>query len=159
MKRIFALILGIFLWLNVVPTALAENTRLVPCAESSVFVERVQNAADSYYTTKPLRAYSRLLCGEDGLPHLVLDRLSLALDVLTPIVIFLYIAGWIGWTGRSYLRAIQKLGSQEEKEIFIDIPLFVKSMVLAFLWPASAVQEFLSGDLVNKDEEIPISIR
>lgn len=30
MKRIFALILVIFLWLNVVPTALAENTTLVP---------------------------------------------------------------------------------------------------------------------------------
>ncbi|MEH2184104.1 Photosystem I reaction center subunit III [Nostoc sp.] len=159
MKRVFALILGIFLWLNIAPTALAENTILVPCAESSTFVERVQNAADSYYTTKPLKAYSRLLCGEDGLPHLVLDRFSLALDVLIPIVIFLYIAGWIGWTGRSYLRAIQKLGSQEEKEIFIDVPLFVKCMILAFLWPASAVQEFLSGDLVNKDEEIPISIR
>ncbi|MBN3942456.1 MAG: Photosystem I reaction center subunit III [Nostoc sp.] len=159
MKRIFALILVIFLWLNVVPTALAENTRLVPCAESSAFVERVQNAPDSYYTTKPLKAYSRLLCGEDGLPHLVLDRLSLALDVLIPITIFLYIAGWIGWTGRSYLRTIQKLGSPEEKELFIDLPLFVKCMILAFAWPASAVQAFLSGELVAKDEEIPISIR
>ncbi|MDZ7959207.1 MAG: Photosystem I reaction center subunit III [Aulosira sp. DedQUE10] len=159
MKRIFALILVIFLWLNVVPTALAENTILVPCAESPAFIERVQNAPDSYYTTKPLKAYSQLLCGEDGLPHLVLDRLSLAIDVLIPITIFLYIAGWIGWTGRSYLRAIQKLGSQEEKEIFIDLPLFIKSMALAFVWPASALQEFQSGDLVAKDEEIPISIR
>ena len=159
MKRLFALILVIFLWLNVVPAALAENTTLVPCAESPAFVERLQNAPDSYYTTKPLKAYSRLLCGEDGLPHLVLDRLSLALDVVTPIVIFLYIAGWIGWTGRSYLRAIQKLGSPEEKELFIDLPLFVKFMLLALLWPVSAVQEFTSGDLVNKDEEIPISVR
>ncbi|MEH2358645.1 Photosystem I reaction center subunit III [Nostoc sp.] len=159
MKRIFTLVLVIILWLGIITSALAENTTLVPCAESSAFVERVQNAPDSYYTTKPLKAYSQLLCGEDGLPHLVLDRLSLALDVLIPIVIFLYIAGWIGWTGRSYLRAIQKLGSPEEKELFIDLPLFVKCMILAFLWPASAVQEFISGDLVNKDEEIPISIR
>ncbi|MHC5936563.1 Photosystem I reaction center subunit III [Nostoc sp.] len=159
MKRIFTLVLVIILWLGIITSALAENTTLVPCAESSAFVERVQNASDSYYTTKPLKAYSQLLCGEDGLPHLVLDRLSLALDVLIPIVIFLYIAGWIGWTGRSYLRAIQKLGSPEEKELFIDLPLFVKCMILAFVWPASAVQEFLSGDLVAKDEEIPISIR
>jgi len=159
MKRIFSLIAVIFLWLSVVPTALAKNTTLVPCAESPAFIERVQNAADSYYTTKPLKAYSQLLCGADGLPHLVLDRFSLALDVLTPIVIFLYIAGWIGWTGRSYLRAIQKFSSPEEKELFIDMPLFIKSMILAFMWPVSAVQEFRSGDLVAKDEEIPISIR
>jgi photosystem I subunit III len=159
MKRIFALILAIFLWFSIVPAASAENTTLVPCAESPAFVERMQNAPDSYYTTKPLKAYSRLLCGDDGLPHLVLDRLSLALDVLTPIAMFLYIAGWIGWTGRSYLRAIHKQDSPEEKELFIDMPIFLTSMIMAFLWPLSAVKEYTNGELTAKDEEIPISIR
>jgi photosystem I subunit III len=159
MKRIFALILTIFLWFSVVPAASAENTTLVPCAESPAFVERMQNAPDTYYTTKPLKAYSRLLCGDDGLPHLVLDRLSLAFDVLTPILMFLYIAGWIGWTGRSYLRAIHKLDSPEEKELFIDMPIFLTSMIMAFLWPVSAIKEYTSGELAANDEEIPISIR
>ncbi len=159
MKQIFALILAVFLWFSSTPSVLAENTNLVPCAESSAFVERVQNAPDSYYTTKPLQAYSRLLCGEDGLPHLALDRFSLALDILIPFVMFFYIAGWIGWTGRSYLRTIHKQGFQEEKELFIDVVIFGTCMVKSLAWFLLAVQEFRSGDLVAKDEEIPISIR
>ncbi|MEH1922700.1 hypothetical protein [Nostoc sp.] len=54
--------------------------------------------------------------------------------------------------GIAYLRTIEKLGSPEEKELFINLPVFVKCMILAFAWPASAVQEFLSGELVTKDE-------
>ena len=160
MKRLFfALLLASFVWINFVPVAFAENTTLVTCKESPAFVERMQNAPDSYYTTKPFQAYSRLLCGEDGLPHLVLDRLNLAFDVIAPITMFLYIAGWIGWSGRSYLVVIRKQGAGEEKELFIDIGLFVGCMVKALIWPMLAVKEFLSGELVAKDDEIPISIR
>jgi photosystem I subunit III len=159
MKRLFALILAFFLWVNIVPSALAENKTLVPCSESPAFLELVKNAPDGYYTTKPFKAYSNLLCGEDGLPHLPLDRLSLAFDVITPIAMFFYIAGWIGWSGRSYLIAIRKQGAGEEKELFIDMPLFVSCMLMAFAWPAAALKEFLSGELVAKDEEIPISVR
>lgn len=119
----------------------------------------MQNAPDSYYTTKPFQAYSELLCGEDGLPHLVLDRLNLAFDLMAPITLFLYIAGWIGWSGRSYLVAIRKEGAGEEKELFIDIALFVSCMLKALMWPMLAIKEFLSGELVAKDDEIPISIR
>ncbi|BAY85970.1 photosystem I reaction center protein PsaF subunit III [Calothrix parasitica NIES-267] len=160
MKRLFfALLLATYLWINFVPVALAENTMLVPCKDSPAFIERMQNAPDSYYTTKPFQAYSQLLCGEDGLPHLVLDRLNLAFDVIAPITMFLYIAGWIGWSGRSYLIAIRKEGAGEEKELFIDVALFVGCMVKALMWPMLAVKEFLSGELVAKDDEIPISIR
>lgn len=160
MKRIFfALLLTSFFWINFIPTALAENTTLVPCKDSPAFIERMQNAPDSYYTTKPFQAYSQLLCGEDGLPHLVLDRLNLAFDVMAPITMFLYIAGWIGWSGRSYLIAIRKEGAGEEKELFIDVALFVSCMLKALMWPLLAVKELLSGELVAKDDEIPISIR
>ncbi len=160
MKRLFfALILASYLWMNFVPVALAENTTLIPCKDSPAFIERMQNAPESYYTTKPFQAYSRLLCGEDGLPHLVLDRLNLAFDVVVPIAMFLYIAGWIGWSGRSYLIAITKEGAGEEKELFIDLALFVSCMVKALMWPMLAVKELLSGELVAKDDEIPISIR
>ncbi|MEM7553854.1 MAG: Photosystem I reaction center subunit III [Cyanobacteria bacterium P01_A01_bin.84] len=160
MKRLsFVLLLTNFLGINFVPAALAENARLVPCKESSAFLERMQNAPDSYYTTQPFKAYSQLLCGEDGLPHLVLDRLNLVFDVLTPIVMFLYIAGWIGWSGRSYLIAIRKEGAGEQKELFIDKLLFINCMLKALIWPILAVKELLSGELVAKDDEIPISIR
>ena len=133
MKRLyFALILASYLWMNFVPVALAENTTLIPCKDSPAFIERMQNAPESYYTTKPFQAYSRLLCGEDGLPHLVLDRLNLAFDVVVPIAMFLFIA---------------------------DLALFVSCMVKALMWPMLAIKEFLSGELVAKDDEIPISIR
>lgn len=159
MKRIFALILAIFIWFSAVSTALAENTTLVPCYKSPAFVERMKNAPDSYYTTMPLKAYSQLLCGEDGLPRIALDRLSLAVDVAIPIAIFLYTAGFIGWSGRSYLQAIKKQNKAEEKELFIDVPLFISCMVMALFWPLAAIKELLAGELVAKDEEIPISIR
>ncbi len=160
MKRIaLSLILAIFLCFSVVPSALAENKNLVPCSESPAFIERMNNAPDSYYTTKPFQAYSKLLCGDDGLPHLPLDRLSLAVDVVIPIVMFLYIAGWIGWTGRSYLISIRKEGAGEEKELFIDMPLFARCMMMSLTWPLLAFKELLSGELVAKDEEIPVSVR
>jgi photosystem I subunit 3 len=46
-----------------------------------------------------------LLCGADGLPHLIADgRPSHAGEFVLPAVLFLYIAGYIGWSGRSYLQ-------------------------------------------------------
>jgi photosystem I subunit III len=159
MKRIFALIIAIALCFSVVPSALAENATLKPCSETPAFIERAKSAPDSYYTTKPFQAYSQLLCGDDGLPHLPLDRLNLAIDVIIPMGMFLYIAGFIGWSGRSYLLAIQKQGAGEQKELFIDVPLFFSCMVVALMWPLAAIKEYLSGELVAKDDEIPISIR
>ncbi|NJL67781.1 MAG: Photosystem I reaction center subunit III [Microcoleus sp. SM1_3_4] len=160
MKRISTFILGIFCLVKILfRLALAENKALVPCSQSTAFVELMKNAPDGYYTTKPFRAYSQLLCGDDGLPHLVLDRLSFAIDVLIPIGIFLYIAGFIGWTGRCYLGFIRKSDAPELKELFIDIPLFIASLSIALLWPLAAFKDFVSGDLVAKDEEIPISVR
>lgn len=159
MKYIFALFLALTIWLHITPTALAENTTLVPCYKSPAFVERVKNAPDSYYTTKPLKAYSQLLCGEDGLPRIALDRLSLTIDVLIPIAIFIYTAGLIGWSGRSYLQAIKKQGMAEEKEIFIDIPLFISCVLMSLLWFVLAFKELMTGELTAKDEEIPISVR
>ena len=158
-KHLFTLILIIFLWSNIIPPSLAENTNLIPCSQSPAFIERMENAPDSYYYNKPFKAYSNLLCGEDGLPHLPLDRLSLAVDISIAFGMFFYITGWIGWTGRSYLLALRKQGAGEEKEIFIDVPLFVGCMLASLTWPLLAIKEFLSGELVAKDSEISISPR
>lgn len=72
---------------------------------------------------------------------------------------FFYITGWIGWTGRSYLLALRKQGAGEEKEIFIDVPLFIGCMLASLTWPLLVIKEFLSGELVAKDSEITISAR
>jgi len=43
-------------------------------------------------------ARSELLCGSDGLPHLIADgRWSHAAEFIFPGFGFIYISGWIGW--------------------------------------------------------------
>jgi photosystem I subunit III len=109
---------------------------------------------------KRFARYSQALCGPEGLPHLIVDgRLDRAGDFLIPGVLFLYIAGWIGWVGRAYLIAIKKGSDTEEKEIIIDVPLAVSCMLGGFAWPAAALGEFTSGKLLAKDNEITVSPR
>jgi len=162
MRRLFALILAICLWFNFAPAANALGADLVPCSESSAFAQRAQVArnttADPQSGQKRFERYSQAYCGPEGLPHLIVDgRLDRAGDFLIPSILFLYIAGWIGWVGRAYLQTIKKQGGDvEQKEIQIDVPLALPIMLSGFAWPAAAIKELLSGELTAKDEEIPI---
>jgi photosystem I subunit 3 len=72
---------------------------------------------------------------------------------------FLYIAGWIGWAGRSYLQAISGEKSPETKEIIIDVPLAMKCSLGAAAWPLAAFKEAASGEMFAKDDEITVSPR
>ncbi|MGV0026995.1 Photosystem I reaction center subunit III [Phormidesmis priestleyi] len=166
MNKLFLLLLTFLSALSISFTdlspALAVNTTLVPCGESAAFQQRRENAPkNNYYYTKPFEAYSsELLCGkDDGLPHLPLDRLNLAFDVLAPFSLFLYVAGFIGWSGRAYLLTSNKADKPEEMEIFINLPLAISSIVQGLLWPLLALKEFFSGELTAKDSEIPVSPR
>jgi photosystem I subunit 3 len=165
MRSLCALILAICLWFNFAPPAQALGADLVPCSESSAFQARVATArnttADPESGKKRFERYSQALCGPEGLPHLIVDgRLDRAGDFLIPSVLFLYIAGWIGWVGRSYLQAIKKEGTDVElKEVIIEVPRAISLMLSGFAWPAAAIKELLSGELTAKDEEIPISPR
>jgi photosystem I subunit 3 len=162
MRRLLALVLAMSLWVTCVPAASAYN--LVPCSESAAFQQRAKNArpttADPESGKKRFERYSEALCGEDGLPHLIVDgRLDRAGDFLIPSILFLYIAGWIGWVGRSYLQAIKSDKNPEEKEIIIDVPLAVQKMLTGFLWPLAALGEITSGKMFAKDNEITVSPR
>jgi photosystem I subunit 3 len=164
MQRLFALILAICLWFNFAAPAKALGANLVPCKDSPAFQELAENArnttADPNSGKKRFERYSRALCGPEGYPHLIVDgRLNHAGDFLIPSILFLYIAGWIGWVGRAYLQAIQKLPSTEQKEIQIDLGVALPILTTGFAWPAAAVKEFLSGELTAKDEEITVSPR
>lgn len=165
MRSLFALILVIGLWFNFAPSAKALGADLVPCSQSPAFQARVETArnttSDPESGKKRLERYSQALCGSEGLPHLIVDgRLDRAGDFLIPSVLFLYIAGWIGWVGRAYLQAIKKEGGDVElKEVIIDVPKALSIVLSGFAWPAAAVKELLSGELTAKDEEIPISPR
>jgi photosystem I subunit 3 len=116
-------------------------------------IERTKARFDKY-------GRSDLLCGTDGLPHLVADgRWSHAAEFIIPGFGFIYISGWIGWVGRKYLRAVSTTKNPAESEIIINVPLALKIMTTGYIWPISAWQELISGDLVAPKDEITVSPR
>lgn len=164
MRRLLALILVLTLWFGFAPSASADLSHLTPCSESAAYQQRAKNfvntTGDPNSGKNRAEAYSHALCGEEGLPHLIVDgRLSHVGDFTIPSVLFLYIAGWIGWAGRSYLIAIRGSKDAEMQEIIINVPLAIGKMLGAAMWPLAAFGEFTSGKLTVKDSEIPVSPR
>lgn len=162
MRRLFAFVLAIALWFGFVSTAPAHAAydNLTPCSQSTAFAQRMKNSA-SPTAQRRFEQYSKagLLCGDDGLPHLIVDNPAHAGDFIIPGILFLYIAGWIGWAGRSYLQAIKKGENPEGKEIVIDVPLAVKFMIGGFAWPLAAFGEFSTGKMFASEKEITVSPR
>jgi photosystem I subunit III len=168
MRKIFSLVLAfvlsLTLWVNLAPSASADLSNLTPCSESAAYQAKAKSfrntTGDPQSGQKRAERYAEALCGPEGYPHLIVDgRLDRAGDFLIPGVLFLYIAGWIGWVGRSYLIAIREEKDTEMREIIIDVPLAISKMLFGFLWPLQALQEFTSGQLTVKDSEIPVSPR
>lgn len=90
------------------------------------------------------------MCGSDGLPHLIVsgDQRHWG-EFITPGILFLYIAGWIGWVGRSYLIAIRDEKKPTQKEIIIDVPLANRLVWRGFIWPVAAYREYVTGELID----------
>ncbi|KAF5736239.1 photosystem I reaction center subunit III chloroplastic [Tripterygium wilfordii] len=156
--------------------AVAEISGLTPCKESKQFAKREKQelkklesslklyAPDSApalaikatmeKTSKRFENYGKygLLCGSDGLPHLIVsgDQRHWG-EFITPGILFLYIAGWIGWVGRSYLIAIRDDKKPTMKEIIIDVPLASRLVFRGFSWPIAAYRELVNGELIAKD--------
>ena len=184
MKRWF---LALFtpLFLLVTPmSAYADVSGLTPCKDSAVFkrrldqsVKKLSGRLSNYDEGTPaylaLEAqiektkvrfdkYGKqgLLCGADGLPHLITDgRWSHAGEFIVPAFMFLYISGWIGWVGRSYLQFTKTTDKPNENEIIIDVPVAIGMMSSGFLWPLSAWNELVSGKLLVPGNEVTISPR
>ncbi len=166
MRRLLALILIATVWFNFAPSASAAESvaGLKPCSETPAFQEKSKNYVNT--TNDPnsgqIRAerYAAALCGPEGYPHLIVDgRWSHIGDFFIPSVLFLYIAGWIGWAGRSYLIAIRNGKNPEMDEIIINVPLAISKMLAAATWPILAFAEFTSGKLVAPDSEVSVSPR
>ena len=105
-------------------------------------------------------ADSNLLCGKDGLPHLVVDGNPVHLgEFVLPGVGFLYVAGYIGSAGRKYVKTVAKTKNPAEKEIIIDVPLALTIMLSNYRWPLKAWDEFIAGDFVADKDEITVSPR
>ena len=48
---------------------------------------------------------ANLLCGKEGLPRIIATgQFDRANEFVIPGIMFLYITGWIGWSGRFYLK-------------------------------------------------------
>ena len=164
--------------------AFADVAGLIPCNESAVFTKRLDTSVkkletrlNKYEAGSPpalaleqqiqrtkqrFNRYSKstLLCGKDGLPHLITDgRWSHSIEFVIPGLLFLYITGWIGWVGRKYIRTISESTNATEKEIILDVPLALKIMSTGFIWPISAWQEYISGALLADVSDITVSPR
>jgi len=184
MKRLILLFLTFSIFFTSPSLAKADVSGLTPCKDSSVFkrrldgsVKKLSNRLANYDEGTPaylalqsqidktkvrFDKYGKqgLLCGADGLPHLIADgRWSHAGEFILPGLAFLYTTGWIGWAGRSYLQFSKKADKPNEKEIIIDVPVAIGMMSAGFLWPLSAWKELIAGDLLVPGDEITVSPR
>merc|ERR1712187_191391 len=162
----------------------ADISGLTPCSESKAFNKRKNQElkdlskrmkkfefdsapqivlkATIQKTERRFESYSQngLLCGTDGLPHLIADpgfavKNGHANEILIPTLGFLYFAGRLGHSGRLYLEATGK----KEKEIIIDVPLAFGCLGKALAWPVLVVGELTLGTLSEKDSNITVSPR
>lgn len=167
MSKILALILVISLWFNFsAPANAAVETvaGLKTCADTPAFQEKAKTfrntTADPQSGQKRAERYAEAICGPEGYPHLIVDgRWSHMGDFFIPSILFLYIAGWIGWVARSYLQYAKEDKNPEEKEIIIDVPVAIQKMLGGFIWPLAAIKEQLANELSANDDEIPVSPR
>lgn len=171
------------------PASAAEGLEhLVPCAESKKFDGRLQKEVKAlekreklyeagsapYQALEATKARTQarfakyakdgLLCGTDGLPHLISDpglavRYGHAGETLIPTVGFLYVAGYIGTAGRTYLQEISSRQKPTQSEIIIDVPLATSIAFKSWDWPGKAIQELASGKLTENDDSVPVSRR
>jgi len=181
--NLVTLLIGI-LTLFIPQQAFAEISNLTKCSESSAFTKRLKTSVkklesrlSTYEKGSPpalaleqqiertktrFDKYSRskLLCGTDGLPHLIADGdWNHAEEFILPGFGFIYISGWIGWVGRKYLKANINTKNPAENEIIINVPLALKIMTTGYIWPIAAWQELMSNELVLSKEEITVSPR
>jgi photosystem I subunit 3 len=184
MKHGFLFLLALATLIGTPNQVLADVSGLVPCKDSAVFKKRLDGSVkklsgrlENYEEGTPaylaLEAqiektkvrfdkYGKqgLLCGADGLPHLIADgRPSHAGEFVLPGFLFLYIAGYIGWSGRSYLQYTKTTDKPNENEIIINVPVAIGMMSASFLWPLAAWKELVSGDLLVPGDEVTVSPR
>nr|QCI09061.1 photosystem I reaction center subunit III [Inkyuleea mariana] len=185
MRRIIAILCIVLFSISFNPmNSRADIAGLTPCKDSPAFAKRLKNSTKKLETrlskydasTPPALALQKqidktqlrfekysnsgVLCGKDGLPHLIADgRWNHAGEFMFPGLLFLYITGWIGWVGRGYLQAIASTNKPTEKEIIIDVPLAMQFSLSGFTWPLAALQELTSGKLLVPNDDITISPR
>ena len=101
MSRLLSILLSAFLFLGIAPIANARPgpalnadraptdftaSALVTCSENARFQERA-SAASTDQAVKRFERYGKALCGDDGLPHLIIVHLlNLGVHGLTEVM-------------------------------------------------------------------------
>jgi photosystem I subunit 3 len=184
MKRFIFSVVAVAVFFGDPSSVTADVSGLVPCKDSAPFKKRLDDSVKrltsrlTFYgegtpaylalqdqidrTENRFSKYGKqgLLCGADGLPHLIPDvRPSHFGEFVLPGILFLYIAGYIGWSGRSYLQYTKTTVKPNDNEIIINVPVALAMMSTSFLWPLAAWKELVSGNLIVFDDEITVSPR
>jgi len=152
----------------------ANVAGLTPCATNKGFAKREKQALKEL--TKRMAKYDKdsvamlalestaartkarfanygkagLLCGTDGLPHLIAEpglalKYNHAGEVLVPTVGFLLVAGWIGESGRLYLSET----NDKQQEIVLDVPKALACITKALAFPANTLHNIHAGKLTD----------
>ena len=181
MNRLFAILLSAFIFIGFAPIANAKSgpvlnadrasteftaSALNLCADNPKFQQRA-SAASTPKDVARFNRYSKASCGDDGLPHLIIAppiepwgawfNRNHEGDVLIPGVMFIYIAGIIGWSGREYVRAVRGDKKAAEYEIIIDTSLAWQCLKRGAAWPLHANREGKNGELREKDNNVSLN--
>ena len=181
MGRLFPILLSAIIFIGFAPIANAKAgpvlnadrastsftaSALTPCSENPRFQARA-SAASTPKDIARFRRYGTASCGDDGLPHLLIGpplepwgawlNRNHEGDLLIPGVMFIYIAGIIGWSGREYLRAVKGKKNAAEFEYIIDFDLALQCLKRGASWPLQAHKEGKSGDLREKDNNVTLN--
>tara|TARA_Y100001968_G_scaffold173985_2_gene159406 strand:- start:1558 stop:2133 length:576 start_codon:yes stop_codon:yes gene_type:complete len=179
--RLLGILLSVLIFVGFTPTANAakgavlnkdrpstdfSSTGLTPCSENARFQARA-NEAQTPKDIARFQRYSKASCGEDGLPHLLIgppiEPFGALLnrghegDLLIPGVMFIYIAGIIGWSGREYLRWAKTQKNPAEHEIIIDTAIAWQCIKKGAAWPLQANREGKNGDLRESDKNVSLN--
>merc|ERR1712157_482611 len=165
-KTLAAIALAATISMADVPEAQAKKdiSGLTPCAKSKPYAKREKQAVKAL--TKRFKKYANtgVLCGKDGYPHLIADP-GFALqyghtgEVLVPTFGFVYIAGLIGYAGRTYLLSLKDDKKPQTGEIIIDVPKALQFFGEAAVWPIKTYTELRNGTLLAGKDEVTVSPR
>ena len=70
-------------------------------------------------------------------------------ELTIPALMFIYIAGCIGWAGRKYLIAVRDRKDAAMAEIMIDVKLAIKCILSSAIWPVEAHYEATSDRMTE----------
>ena len=139
---------------------------LTTCSENPRFQARAAEAKTPKDIAR-FERYGKASCGDDGLPHLLIgppiEPFGALLnrghegDLLIPGVMFIYIAGIIGWAGREDLRFSKTQKNPAEYEIIIDTAVAWQCIKKGAAWPLHAHREGKNGDIRENDDNVSLN--